>query len=81
MEGRGVLQSVVWLEPASKGACLRLANGKPLVMDGPFTESKELLGGFVILQLDSLQEAVSCAERYQSVVGAEEVAVRLISEA
>jgi hypothetical protein len=80
MESRGILLSAVWLEPASKGACLRLTNGKPLVLDGPFAESKELLGGFVILRLDSLQEAIECAERYQSVVGAEQVEVRLVAE-
>jgi hypothetical protein len=78
MESKGVLLSSVILEPASKGTCLRLTNGKPLVMDGPFVESKELLGGFVILRLDSLPEAVDCAAAYQSVVGAEQVEVRLI---
>ncbi len=50
MERRGVLLSAVGLEPGSKGVCLRLSNGKPLVLDGPFAESKELLGGFVIVR-------------------------------
>jgi hypothetical protein len=80
MRSAGVLLSAVGLEPSAKGACLKLSNGKPLVMDGPFTESKELLGGFVIVREESLEQAVGWAERYQSVVGAEQVEVRQIVE-
>jgi hypothetical protein len=80
MERAGVLLSSAHLEPAAKGACLVMSNGKPLVIDGPFTESKELLGGFVIISEESLPEAVGWAERYQAVVGAEQVEVRQIIE-
>jgi hypothetical protein len=80
MQRGGVLLSAVGLHPSAKGACLRLTNGKPLVIDGPFAESKELLGGFVIVRAESLAEAVSWAARYQSVVGAEQVEVREIVE-
>ncbi len=80
MERAGVLLSSVHLEPAATGACLVMSNGKPLVIDGPFTESKELLGGFVIISEESLRAAVGWAERYQAVVGAEQVEVREVAE-
>jgi hypothetical protein len=80
MQRKGVLLSAIGLEPGAKGACLKLTNGKPLVLDGPFAESKELLGGFVIIREESLQEAVGWGQRYQSVVGAEQVEVRQIIE-
>jgi hypothetical protein len=80
MERAGVLISSVHLEPDAKGACLVMSNGKPLVIDGPFTESKELLGGFVIVSEESLRAAVGWAERYQAVVGAEQVEVRAVAE-
>ena len=79
MQRAGVLLSAVGLESSAKGACLRMSDGKPLVMDGPFAESKELLGGFVIVREESLREAVGWASRYQSVVGAEQVEVREIA--
>jgi hypothetical protein len=80
MQRTGVLLSAVGLQPSAKGACLRLTNGKPLVLDGPFAESKELLGGFVIVRAESLGEAVGWASRYISMVGAEQVEVREIVE-
>lgn len=80
MESADVLQSVVHLHPAAKGACLVMANGKPLVIDGPFVESKELLGGFVIIREESLKDAVGWAERYQTGVGAQHVEVRQVVE-
>jgi hypothetical protein len=57
-----------------------MSNGKPLVLDGPFAETKELLGGFVLIREESLQAAVGWASRYQSVVGAEQVEVRQVVE-
>ncbi len=57
-----------------------MSNGKPLVLDGPFAESKELLGGFVIVRAESLSEAVDWGTRYQGVVGAEQVEVRQLVE-
>jgi hypothetical protein len=80
MQNAGVLLSSVGLAPSAKGACLQLTNGKPLVLDGPFAESKELLGGFVIVHADSLAEAVGWATRYTAVVGTEQVEVRQVVE-
>ncbi len=81
MHSAGVLLSAVGLEASAKGACLRMSNGKPLVLDGPFAETKELLGGFVLIREDSLQAAVGWASRYQSVVSTEQVEVRQVVEA
>jgi len=78
MERAEVLLSSVHLEPSAQGACLRMSNGKPLLIDGPFVESKELLGGFVIVAEESLLEATGWAQRYLAVVGAEQVEVRQV---
>ncbi|MEJ0040619.1 MAG: YciI family protein [Gammaproteobacteria bacterium] len=80
MQRAGVLLSSVGLESSAKGACLQLKDGKPLVLDGPFAESKELLGGFVIVSAESLSEAAGWATSYLAVVGAEQVEVRQIVE-
>jgi hypothetical protein len=79
MQQAGVLLSSVGLKPSAKGACLTLANGKALVLDGPFAESKELLGGFMIVRAASLAEAVGFASRYVEVVCTEQVEVREIA--
>ena len=76
----GVLLSAEGLEASAKGARILSEGGRPIVLDGPFTESKELLGGFVIVQAQTLQEAVEWAKRYFTEVGAEEVDVRPIAE-
>ncbi len=80
MQGAGILLSAVGLAPSTKGACVQLVNGKPVVLDGPFAESKELLGGFVIVRADSLAEAVDLATRYTAVVYTEQVEVREVIE-
>ena len=76
----GVLLSAEGLEASAKGARILSEGGRPIVLDGPFTESKELLGGFVIVQAQTLQEAVEWAKRYFTEVGAEEVDVRPVAE-
>jgi hypothetical protein len=52
------------LLPAAKGARIKAAGGKLTVTDGPFTESKEVIGGYAILQAKSKQEAVKMGEDY-----------------
>lgn len=51
------------LAPSSQGMRVRLANGKRTVTDGPFLETKELIGGFAILQAGSRKEAIAMANR------------------
>lgn len=59
----GVLVSLDGLHPASKGARVSFAGGKPIVTDGPFAESKEVLGGYWIINVKSKDEAVEWAKR------------------
>jgi len=49
------------LGPSSKGARLRVSKGKLTVIDGPFTEAKEVLGGYAVLQAKSREEALENA--------------------
>lgn len=81
MQSAGILLAGEGLDASAKGARLEKSRGGlPIVMDGPFAESKEVLGGYVIVRSSSLDEAVEWAERYFAVVGAEEVHVRRVAE-
>jgi len=80
MQRAGILLSGEGLEASAMGARITSHDGKPVVMDGPFTESKELLGGFTIVRADTLREAVNWALRYFTDVGAAEVDVRPVAE-
>jgi len=75
MKAAGVLLSTGSLEPSSRAARLRSFGGKQTVVDGPFAESKELVGGFVILELDSRADAIAWAKRYAVVLGEVELDV------
>jgi hypothetical protein len=59
----GVLLSVDGLHPASKGARVTAAGSKKTVTDGPFTEAKELVGGYWLIDVKSKEEAVEWATR------------------
>jgi hypothetical protein len=59
----GVLLADEGLHPTSKGARLRFAGGKSTVIDGPFTESKELIAGFWLIQVKSKAEAIAWMKR------------------
>jgi hypothetical protein len=54
------------LEPAKASACVRVRGGKPSVTDGPFTESKELVAGFYLLEAADMKEALDLAARIPS---------------
>lgn len=58
-QGR-LLQSQM-LEPAHTAKAVRIRNGRSTVMDGPFTEAKEVLGGFNLIEADSIEEAIRMA--------------------
>ena len=62
----GVLLAGEGLHPSSRGARVSLAGEKKTVVDGPFAETKELIAGFWILQVRSLEEAVEWAKRVPS---------------
>ena len=52
------------LQPSSAGARVRLENGKISVMDGPFAETKEIVGGYAIMDAKSRDEALALARRF-----------------
>jgi hypothetical protein len=59
----GVLLAGDGLQPSAKGARIRSAGGRRTVTDGPFTETKELLGGYWLIQVRSREEAIEWATR------------------
>jgi hypothetical protein len=59
----GVLLSLDGLHPPSTGARVSFKSGKPTVTDGPFAESKEVVGGYWMIQVKSRQEALDWAAR------------------
>lgn len=63
LQKAGVLLSCDGLHPPSMGARVSFANGKPSVTDGPFTEVKEVLGGYWMIDVKSKAEAVAWASR------------------
>ncbi|NOK18857.1 YciI family protein [Corallococcus carmarthensis] len=62
----GVMLQGEGLHPTSKGARVKFTNGKPAIIDGPFTETKELIAGFTIIQVKSKQEALEWLKRWPS---------------
>ena len=59
----GVLVDLSGLQPTSKGARVKFSGGKPAVIDGPFAETKELIGGYWIINVKSRAEAIEWAKR------------------
>ena len=59
----GVLLGLDGLQPSAQGARVKFSGGKPTVIDGPFTEAKELVGGYWMIQVKSKEEAVEWARR------------------
>ena len=52
------------LEPTSTSRSVRVRNGRPLVTDGPFAETREVLGGFYVIDVDDLDQAIAIAARH-----------------
>ena len=67
--------------PTAFGARVRLSDGTITVTDGPFTESKEVVGGFAILQAESKAAAIEMARKFLKVAGGGECEIRQIFEA
>lgn len=78
----GVLVAAEGLQPTSKGARVRFSGSNRTVIDGPFTESKELVAGFWIFKVNSLQEAIEWVKRAPNPFNGEsEIEIRQIFEA
>ena len=67
----GLMQAGEGLHPSSKGKRVRFSGGSPTVIDGPFAETKELIAGFWLWKVKSMQEAVDWLKRAPFAGGAE----------
>jgi hypothetical protein len=77
----GIMLAGEGLHPTSKGKRVKFGQGKPTVRDGPFTESKELVAGFWLWQVRSMEEAVEWLKRAPFGERKEEVEIRQVFEA
>jgi len=73
----GVLLDGDGLHPSSKGVRVRFKGGKPSVVDGPFTETKELIAGYTMIQVKSREEAIEWARRWPVLDGDGEVELEI----
>jgi hypothetical protein len=77
----GILLAGEGLHPSSKGARVRFSGTKRTVVDGPFTETKELVAGFWLIQVQSKEEAIEWVKRCPNPTGAEgEIEIRQVFE-
>jgi hypothetical protein len=65
----GVLLDASGLQPSSKGWRVKYSGGRRIVIDGPFTEAKELIAGYTIIQVKSREEALEWSKRFPNPVG------------
>jgi hypothetical protein len=77
----GIMLAAEGLQASSKGKRVKFGQGKPTVTDGPFTETKELVAGFWLWQVRSMEEAVEWLKRAPFGRYQEEVEIRQIFEA
>ena len=76
MTKAGVLLDTAGLRPTAEGTRVHWSHGKESVVDGPFTEAKELVGGWALLECRDLAEAIEWSKRFVGVLGEGEVRVR-----
>jgi hypothetical protein len=69
MTRQGVLIRTAGLRPTSEGVRVRLSRGKLSTFDGPFTETKEVIGGFAILEAPSMRDAIELTKRFLQIHG------------
>src|SRR5256885_13059226 len=78
----GIMLAGEGLQPSSKGARVKFSGSQRTVVDGPFTETKELIAGFWLWQVKSLAEAIEWVKRCPNPTGAESVIeIRQVFEA
>jgi hypothetical protein len=80
LERAGVLLDLSGLHPQSEGTRVTFSGGKPTVTDGPFTEAKEMIGGYWLIQVKSKDEAVEWAKRCPTVGGDFGIEIRQVFE-
>jgi hypothetical protein len=81
MAKAGVFLQGEGLRATSKGARVKFSGGTPSVTDGPFTETKELIAGFTMIQVRSLAEAIEWVKRWPAEDGDAELEIRQVFEA
>jgi hypothetical protein len=81
MTSAGVLLATEGCLPSALGARVRRSGGKVTVTDGPFTESKELIAGFALLEARSKAEAIELTQRFLAVAGEGECELRQVADA
>jgi len=67
----GVMIDTAGLRPSSEGVRVRLRNGRLSMTDGPFTETKEVIGGYAILEATSKEHAIEVTKRFLEIHGTE----------
>jgi hypothetical protein len=77
MVNAGVMKFGEGLKPSSQGARVKFKRGKPTVTDGPFTETKELVAGFSLIEVGSLDEAIEWAKRWPAFDSEENVEIEI----
>jgi len=73
----GVMRQGEGLRASSIGARVKFSGGKPVVIDGPFTEAKELIAGFSILEVKSKEEAIEWVKRWPPIDGDGEIELEI----
>ena len=79
LQKAGVLLGLDGLHPPSTGARISFSAGKPMVTDGPFAESKEVIGGYWMIRVNSREEAIEWASRAPMLEG-DTIEVRQVQE-
>jgi len=67
MSDAGILLAGEGLKPTSHSAKVKFTSGKPRVIDGPFSETKELIAGYALIRAASLEEAIDWAKRWPTI--------------
>jgi len=81
MSKAGVLVRELALQPSAHAKRLQFTNNELRAVDGPFTESKELIGGFAVLELSGMEEALAMCREYAAILGGTlEIDVRLVDQ-
>jgi hypothetical protein len=76
----GVLIATEGCRPSALGAHVRISNGGYTVTDGPFSEAKEIIGGFAMINAASKEEAIEHAKEFLEIVGRGETEIRQVAE-
>lgn len=77
MRDAGILCAGEWLQPSARSSRILVEKGRHTVVDGPFTELKELIAGFIVIDVPTREEAIAWARRCPTLTGECEVEVEI----